>query len=183
MPLNQTSFSPLTSFSGSISAYTSDNLSALEIVSSSLPAYQNTGWEYEIMSVPFSTTSSTQQSITDLTLTLQNNRKYIVEAYLAASSTVSTNGIRVGVSASLSAETYYVIEVPTSATAIGYSYSNTNLAASSPGNSISNYHFTHIKGVIITTATGVPTWAPTISSELAASTVALGPSIIYYRQY
>lgn len=186
MPLNQNIFSPLTNYSGSISAYTSDNSTVLQIISSSLPVYQNTGWEYKIMTAPSSSLTTTQTPVTDLTLTLQNSRKYIVEAYLAGSTAASANGLRVGVSSSLSAETYYAIESPTSTTALGYAFNTINLAGSGPGNSVTDYYFITIKALVITTATGTATWAPTISSENqggGATEVRLGPSIIYYRQY
>ena len=186
MALNQSIFSPLTAYSGSISSYTSDNYNALQIISSSLPVYQNTGWEYKIMTVPSSSTGTVQVPVSDLTLTLQNSRKYIVEAYLAGSTAASANGLRVGISASLSAETHYVIENPTSTTAIGYSFSNTNSAGSGPGNNVNDYYLVYIKALIITRGTGVPTWTPTISSENAGggvTEVRLGPSVIYYRQY
>ena len=183
MPLNQTIFSPLTNYSGSISAFTSNNSTTLQIISSSLPVYQNTSWEYKIMTRPFTTTLTTQQSVSDLTLTLLNNRKYIVEAYLAGSTAATATGLRVGINASAAAETHYVIENPTSTTAIGYSFSTTNLAGSGPGNNINNYHLIYVRALVITRGTGLPTWTPTISSENDGTAVALGPSIIYYRQY
>ena len=183
MALNQTIFSPLTNYSGSISAYTSNNSTVLQIISSSLPVYQATGWEYRIMTNPFTTTLTAQQSVTDLRLTLQNSKKYIVEAYLGGASSATANGLRVGV-ITTAAETHYVIQNPTSTTAIGYSFSITNSAGSGPGASITNYFLVYIKGIIITTATGNPTWTPTISSEGAGGgSVALGPSVIYYRHY
>ena len=183
MALNQTIFSPLTNYSGSISAYTSDAATALGIISSSLPIYEATGWEYKIMTVPSSSLATTQTPVNDLALTLQNSRKYIIEAYLAGSSTATANGLRVGVNTT-AAETHYVIENPTSTTAIGYSFSNTNAAGSSAGASITDYYLVYIRALVITAAAGNPTWTPTISSEGAGGgTVALGPSIIYYRQY
>jgi hypothetical protein len=183
MSLNQTIFSPLTNYSGSISAYTSDKGTVLQIISSSLLAYQNTNWEYKIMTVPSSSVSTTQTEVPNLRLNLLNSRKYIVEGYLAGSTSATANGLRVGVNTT-AAETHYVIENPTSTTAIGYSFSVTNAAGSGPGNSITNYFLVYIKGIIITAAVGSPTWTPTISSEGAGGgSVALGPSIIYYRQY
>jgi len=183
MALNQQILSPLTNYSGSISAFTSDSTTVLGIISSSLPEYQSTGWEYKIMTVPSSSLATTQTPVNDLSLTLQNSKKYIVEAYLGGSSTATANGLRVGV-ITTAAETHYVIENPTTTTAIGYSFSNTNLAGSNPGANISNYFLVYIRGIIITRAAGSPTWTPTISSEGAGGgTVALGPSIIYYRHY
>jgi hypothetical protein len=186
MALNQTIFSPLTNYSGSISSFTSEDLGALQIISSSLPIYRATDWEYKVLNTSFSTVDTIQTPVSNLTLTLQNSKKYIVEAYLGGSTIRSANGLRVGVSASLSAETHYVIENPTTTTAIGYSFSTTNLAGSGPGSSLTNYYLVYIKALVITAATGVPTWTPTISSEAAgggATDVAIGPSIIYYRQY
>lgn len=185
MALNQTIFSPLTNYSGSISALTSDIGTVLQIISSSIPAYQSTGWDYEIMTVPSSSTATTQTAVRDLTLTLQNSRKYIVEGYLSGATAASANGLRVGINTT-AAETHYVIENPTTTTAIGYSFSTTNNAGSGPGANVTDYYLIYIKALIITFATGNPTWVPTISSENAgggATEVRLGPSIIYYRQY
>lgn len=182
MALNRSIFSPLTNYSGSISSYTSDNYNALQIVSSSLPIYQATDWEYKIMTVPSSSIVTTQTPVNDLTLTLQNSRKYIVEGYLSGATTATATGLRVGV-ITTAAETHYVIQNPTSTTAIGYSFSITNNAASGPGNGITNYFLVYIKGIIITPVAGSPTWTPTISSETADTAVAIGPSVIYYREY
>jgi len=185
MPLNQTIFSPLTNYSGSISAFTSDSSNVLQFISSSIQAYQNTGWEYKIMTNPSSSTGTAQTPVNNLTLTLENNRKYIIEAYLAGSTAATGNGLRVGVSTSAAVETHYVIEVPTSTTAVGYAFSITNAAGSGPGNNVNDYYFIYIKAIAITRATGAATWVPTISSEGAPANteVRLGPSIIYYRQY
>lgn len=185
MALNQSIFSPLTLYSGSISSLTSDNLNALQIISSSLPTYQNTGWQYKLMTVPFSTTLTAQQNVSDLLIELENDAKYIIEGYLSGATSATANGLRVGVS-SLALETHYVIQNPTSTTAIGYSFSTTNSAGSGPGNSISNYFLVYIKALVITRGpiAGDPVWIPTISSEGAGGgTVALGPSVIYYRRY
>ena len=43
-----------------------------------------------------------------------------------------------------------------------------------------------LKGTVVTNATGVPTITPSISSEGAgggATDVAIGPSVIFYRQF
>jgi hypothetical protein len=182
MALNQTIFSPLTNYSGSISAYTSNNSTVLQIISSSLPVYQATGWEYRIMTKPFTTTLTAEQSVTDLQLTLQNSKKYIVEAYLGGASSATATGLRIAI-LTANAETHYVIQNPTSTTALGYSFSTLNNAASAPGNSITNYFLVYIKGIIITATTGNPTWTPRIFSETGGTAVGLGPSVIYYRHY
>jgi hypothetical protein len=183
MPLNQNIFSPLTHYSGSISAFTSRDRNVLQIISSSLPAYQNTGWDYVIMTTPSSSITTAQTAVPDLRLTLENNRKYIIEGYLAGANQASATGLRVGITPSAAVETYYSIQSPTSTTAIGYSFNANNNAASGPGNGITNYYFIYIKAIAITRPTGVATWSPTISTETAGTAVALGPSIIYYRRY
>jgi len=138
------------------------------------------------MIYPTTSVSATQVIVNDLNLILQNNRKYVIEAYLQGSTSATANGLRVGVSSSAAVETYYAIEVPTTTTAVGYAFNTTNLAGSGPGNNIGDYYFIHIKALAITRPTGVATWAPTISSENAgggSTPVSMGPSIIYYRQY
>jgi len=186
MPLNQTIFSPLTNYSGSISAFTADDSSLLQIISSSLPVYQSSSWDYIIMTNPITTTSTTQVDVSDLRLTLENSKKYVVEGYLSAATIRSANGVRIGINPSAAVETYYAIEVPTSATAIGYAYNTTNLAGSGVGNSLTDYYLVYIKALIITKTTGAATWVPTYLSEGAAggaTDVAIGPSVIYYREY
>lgn len=185
MPLNQSIFSPLTNYSGSISAFTSNAYTVLQVISSSLPIYQATGWDYVIMTNPSSSIATGQTAVTDLTLNLDANTKYIVEGYLSGATAASANGLRVGVSVSAGVETHYVIENPTSTTAIGYAFSITNAAGSGPGNNVNDYYLIYIKALVITRG-GTPTWVPTISSENAgggATEVRLGPSIIYYRAY
>ena len=49
MALNQSIFSPLTNIEGSLSSFTSPSGSVLQIVSSSLPSYQATEWQYKIL--------------------------------------------------------------------------------------------------------------------------------------
>lgn len=189
MALNQTIFSPLTNYSGSVTAFTypgADNIgSALQIISSSLPAYQSTGWEYKMSIIPFVTTQTTQQNVTSLQLNLRSSRKYIINGYLFGSTIRSANGFRVGV-ATTNAEVHYAIEVPTTTTSITYGFSVTANAGSGPGSSLTNYYLVQLKGIVITTAAANPTFTPTISSEGAgggATDVAMGPSVIYYREY
>ena len=188
MALNQTIFSPLTNFSGSITAFTypggANVGNALQIISSSLPAYQATGWQYKTSIVPFKTTNTAQQNVTDLQLNLVSGRKYIINGYLFGSTIRAANGFRVGVALS-NVESHYAIEVPTTTTAITYGFSITANAGSGPGSSLTNYYLVQLKAIAI--ATGTPaTFTPTISSEGAgggATDVAIGPSVIYYREY
>jgi len=78
MALNQTIVSPLTSITGSISSFNSRLGNALQIISSSLPTYQATGWQYKILTDPFTTTSTGQVDATGLQLKLNNNKKNIL---------------------------------------------------------------------------------------------------------
>ena len=183
MALNQTIVSPLTNITGSLSSFTSPLGNALQIISSSLPSYQATGWQYKILTTPFFTTSNAQQVVPDLQLTLVNSKKYIINAYLLASSTLAANGIRFNVSTA-NAETYYAIEVPNTATLIAYGFNAPVNAASAASTGLNDYQLVQIRAIVITAASGVPTFAPAIYSENATTqTVAMGPSVIYYREY
>jgi len=183
MALNQTIVSPLTNITGSLSSFTSPLKSVLQIASSSLPSYQATGWQYKILTTPFGTTSNVQQSIGGLQLTLVNSKKYIINGYLLGSTSVTANGLRVGVSTA-NVETYYAIEVPSTTTAITYGFNANANATALASTELNDYSLVLIKAIAITAASGVPTFTPTISSENATvQTVQLGPSVIYYREY
>jgi len=182
MALNQSIFSPLTNITGSISSFTSPLGRVLQIASSSLPSYQTTGWQYKILTTPFTTTNNTQQVVPGLQLTLVNSKKYIINAYLLASSTLATNGIRLNVSTA-NAETYYAIESANSATGVQYGFNTSVNSASAASTNINDYQLVQIKAIVIASASGVPTFTPTIHSELSGTTVAMGPSVIYYREY
>jgi hypothetical protein len=182
MALNQTIFSPLTNIEGSLSSFTSPLGSVLQIVSSSLPAYQATGWQYKILAVPFGTSSNIAQSVGGLQLTLVNSKKYIINAYLLASSNLAANGIRFNV-LTTNAETYYAIEVPNTATLIAYGFNAPVNTASAVSTNTNDYQLVLIRAITITAASGVPTFTPTIYSENNGQSVIMGSSVIYYREY
>jgi len=183
MALNQTIFSPLTNIEGSLSSFTSPLGNVLQIVSSSLPLYQTTGWQYKIFTSTFSTTSNVAQSVIGLQLTLANSKKYIINGYLLGSTSVTANGLRVGV-ATANVETYYAIEVPQSATAVAYGFNQNANANALASTALNDYSLIQIRAIAITAPSGVPTFTPTISSENATvQTVTLGPSVLYYREY
>ena len=182
MALNQSIFSPLTNIEGSLSSFTSPSGSALQIISSSLPSYQATGWQYKVLTTPFTTTSNTQQVVPGLQLTLTNSKKYIINGYLLASTNVAANGIRINVSTA-NVETYYSNESPNSATGIQYGFNASINAASAASTNITDYQLVQIRAIAITQASGVPTFAPTIHSENLNQTASMGPSVLYYREY
>ena len=181
MALNQNIFSPLTNIQGSISSFTHPLGNTLQIISSSLPAYQSTGWQYKISTTTFTTTSTSSQNINDLQLTLANSKKYTINGYILGSS--ANVGYRLGV-ATGSAEAYYAIEVPTSTSGIAYGFNSTPLNANGwPSANLTNYYYVQIRAIVITAAAGVATFTPTLASAIALNTVAAGPSVIYYREY
>ena len=183
MALNQTIVSPLTNIEGSLSSFTSPSGSVLQIISSSLPAYQATGWQYKILPFPIQTVSNILQNATDLRLTLANSKKYIINGYLLGSSTLATNGLRIGV-ATANVETYYAIEVPNTPTAIIYGFNQSVNTLSVASTGLNDYQLVLIRAIAITAASGVPTFTLTFASENASSqAVNLGPSVIYYREY
>jgi hypothetical protein len=182
MALNQSIFSPLTNIEGSLSSFTSPSGSVLQIVSSSLPSYQATGWQYKILTTPFTTTSNVQQVVPGLQLTLVNSRKYIINAYLLASTNVAANGIRFNVTTA-NAETYYAIENANTITGIQYGFNAPVNSAAAASTGLNDYQYVQIRAIVITAASGVPTFSPNIYSENLNQTAQMGPSIIYYREY
>jgi hypothetical protein len=181
MALNQTIFSPLTNIEGSLSSFTSPSGSALQIVSSSLPSYQATGWQYKILTTLFGTTSTTQVNVTDLQLTLANSKKYIINGFLFGSSVDVTFGLRVNI-ATANTEAYYAIENPSTATSIVYGFNALANTGNSPSSALTNYCLIQLRAIAITAASGVATFTPTISSE-GGNGGGIGPSVIYYREY
>lgn len=189
MALGQIFESPLTLYSGSIISNTvpagSTQGNILFLPTGSLPPFQTSPWQFRIKTDPFSTTSSAQQTVGDLTVTLANSTKYIIIAYLGVSNTSSTSASRIGVAVANLADNHYSIEVPSSATAVVIGNAQTSSPTTFPVNSsATNYYFVKITALVITAAAGTPTWAPTISTLTATTTTAaMGPSIIYYRSY
>jgi hypothetical protein len=181
MALNQTIVSPLTNITGSLSSFTSPLGNALQIISSSLPTYQETGWQYKILTDPFTTTSTGQVDVTGLQLTLTNNKKYIINGYLFASANRTAIGIRMGITTN-NTETYYVIETPTSATLMGYAFNITSVAGSTPSTTITDYSLIQIKAIAIAASSGIATFTPNISSENGEN-VRIGLGVLYYREY
>jgi hypothetical protein len=183
MALNQTIVSPLTNITGSLSSFTSPSGNALKILSSYLPAYQATEWRYKILTTPFTTTLASLQSVTGLQLTLANSKKYIINGYLLASSIQSTNGIGFSISTT-NAQAYYYIENPASTTGMSYTFNGTTVGTGTPSTNINDYTLILIRAIVITTASGIPTFTPTLRSENNTLLVAIGPpSILYYTEY
>jgi hypothetical protein len=181
MALNQTIVSPLTNITGSLSSFNSRLGNILQIDSSSLPTYQATGWQYKILTDPFTTTSTGQVDVTNLQLTLTNSKKYIVNGYLFASSNRTAVGIRIGITIA-NTETYYVIETPVTITGIGYAFNVTNVAGSTPSTTITDYSLIEIRAIAIAAASGIATFTPNISSENGEN-VRIGLGVLYYREY
>lgn len=187
MALGQIIDNPLTLYSGSIMANTVPAGTAqgnvLFLPTGSLPAFQTSPWQFRIKTNPFGTTSTAQVTISDLTLTLANNTKYIIQGYLGCSQTTTANSFRVGVAVANLQDNYYSIEVPSSTTAVIIGNNQTSSPTTSPASNGSNYYFVKITALVITAAAGVPTFAPTISTSNAASTAAIGYGVMYYRAY
>lgn len=186
MALNQTIFSPLTNYQGTITSYTYPYGNTLQILSSSLPAYQATGWQQKILYFPFFVNVTTQTIVSDIQLDLATNTKYIVNGYLLGSSAAAANGLRVGITGSLNLRTHYSIEVPSTTTAITYGNNAIANAGSMGASNVNNYYLVQLKAILITSSSGAQFFAPTISSENAgggSTDVYLGPSIMYYRAF
>jgi hypothetical protein len=191
MGLNQRIISPLTIFSGSLSAHTFPTTlptgAPLLITGSVLPTFATSPWRTRYLNNSFTTTSTTQQDVTGLTIRLENSKTYLILGYLRASTIRSANGFRIGVTLANITMNVYNIEIPSSTTAVTLGLNQTCLAGSGGGNSLANYYFCPIRALVRTAALLTPSFTPNISSEGAAggaTDVTMGDgSVLYYREY
>lgn len=187
MALGQIIENALTLYSGSIISNTvpggDSQGNLLYLPTDSLPTFQASPWQFRIKTNPFSTVSTAQVTINDLTLTLANSTKYIIQGYLGLSQTNAANSFRVGVAVANLQDNYYSIEVPSGLTAVITGNNQTSSPATAPASNGNNYYFVKITALVITAPTGTPTFAPTISTSNAASTAAIGYGVMYYRSY
>jgi len=187
MALNQTIISPLTLISGSISAYTLPSGSiqgnAQRVTGSVLPVFNSSVWQSKILNFPFTTTSGTAVVVNDSTITLANSTKYIFNGYVTGASATNTIGFRIGIQLANATTNVYAIEIPSGTAATTFGIQQTPATANAPVSSATNYYVCVIKAIIFTAAAGSPTFALTLNAETAGTTVAVGPSVIYYRSY
>lgn len=187
MAIGQTIESPLSLYSGSITSNIVPNGTnqgnVLFLPTDSLPTFQTSPWQFVIKTNPFTTTNTAQVTISDLTLTLANSTKYIIHGYLGCALSSTTGGFRVGVAVANLIDNHYSIECPSSTTAVVIGNSQTSSPTTSPASSATNYYFVKITALVITAASGVPTFAPTISTSSNTFTAAIGSGVMYYRAY
>ena len=187
MALNPTIISPLTLISGSISAYTRPSESiqgnAQTIIASALPTFNAPVWQSKIINTPFTTTSGTAVTVPSSTITLANSTKYIFNGYVTGASATNTIGFRIGILLANATTNVYAIEIPSSTTATTFGIQVTPTTANAPVSSATNYFTCVIKAIVFTAAAGTPTFSLTLNAETAGTTVAVGPSVIYYRSY
>ena len=174
---------PLTLSSGSITAHTEPGLgNRLGINPSALPTLGGNTWIKLVKGTITSSTSATAAALTDLQITLANSKKYLVVCYLGVSSVQSTIGARISV-ISANATVHYTIESPTSTTAVSITHSAANNTINSPASSVTNYYLYKVWALVITDATGTPTFAPALATETAANEVRVKDSVLYYTEY
>lgn len=174
---------PLTLSSGSITAHTESGTgNLLKIRNTMYPTLGANIWKRLVKTTVTSSTSTTAAALTDLQITLVNSRKYLVVCYLGVSSVQSTIGARISVS-SANATVHYTIESPTSTTAVSITHSAANNTINSPASSVTNYYLYKVWALVITAATGTPTFAPALATETAANEVRVNDSLLYYVEY
>lgn len=185
MALNQIIQSPLVLYSGSIVAHTiPDNTDAtMVMLSSSLPPYSASIFNYRINQRVITNTTTTQISIPDLQVTLANSARYLVHAYITVSTSNNTSGNRIGFSATNTTTNIYTIETPDSTTSVVLGVNQTAAALNMPSSTVNNYYCAIIRAIVTTAPTGTPTIVPTFSTENAGNTAAIGPSYLYYIRY
>ena len=178
MALNQIIESPLVLYSGSIVGHTNPTGTAATMVmlSSSLPVYNRPFFQYRINQRTLFNTTTTQQAIPDLQVTLLSNTNYVINASILVSSNSAAAGVRIGFTATNVTSNVYNIETPISATSTILGINQTAAALASPSGTVSNFYYVMLKALVRTATTGTPTIVPTFSTEVAGNIATIGPS-------
>ena len=148
-----------------------------------LPIFNPPVWQSRIISVPFTTTSGTAVTVSGSTIPLANSTRYVFNGYVTGASATNTIGFRIGILLANATTNVYAIEIPSSTTATTFGIQTTPATANAPVSSATNYFMCVIKAIVFTAAAGSPTFSLQLSAETAGTTVAVGPSVIYYRSY
>jgi hypothetical protein len=193
MALNQTILTPLTLFSGSLSAHTAGSGSTqgqlMAIISSSIPAFQSAFWNYKIKTETTYNTSSTAVNISELTVNLTGSATtgyHIIIGYYGLGCSSVTNAPRLGNAQASTTDGSVVTELPDTLTSLIANWEGTTGPNSTtwPSANINNFYLgRHIFIGKPNTSTG--TFIPTLAVNATGSgiTASMGPSIIFWKKF
>jgi hypothetical protein len=193
MALNQTIQTPLTLFSGSLSAHTVGSGATqgqlMTIISSSLPTFQGAFWNYKIKTETTYTTSSTAVNISELTVNLTGSTTtgyHIIIGYYGLGCSSTTNSPRLGNSQASTSDGSIVTELPDTATSVTANWEGTTGPNTTtwPSNNVNNFYFA--RTIFIgkpNSSTG--TLTPTLALNATGSgvTASMGPSIVFWKKF
>lgn len=185
MGLNQTIAKALTLYTGSVVSHVvpDGTNTTMVMLSSSLPPYNASFFNYGINQKAVTNTTITQTPILDLQVTLANSTRYLINAYILVGSNLNTNGVQVGFSATNVTTNIYNIETPISTTSTQLGVNQTVATLNSPSSAASNLYCCIIRAMVVTAPTGVPVVGPTFASEIGGQVAVVGPSYLYCFQY
>jgi len=193
MALNQTIQTPLTLFSGSLSAHTVGSGATqgqlMTIISSSIPAYQSAFWNYKIKTDTTYNTSATAVNISELTVNLTGSATtgyHIIIGYYGLGCSSVTSAPRLGNVQTSTTDGSVVTEMPDTLTSLIANWEGTTGPNSTtwPSTNINNFYLAkHIFIGKPNTSTG--TFIPTLAVNVAATgvTASMGPSIIFWKKF
>lgn len=190
MGLNQDIRTPLTLFSGSLSAHTvaggANQGQLMTIISSSLPSFQAPFWNYKIKTETTYITSATQTQMPELRINLTDTTAYyLIIGYYGIGASSTTNPPRLGNVLNSVGDIDVVTELPDSLTNIVANWEGTTGPPTTtwPSSNINNFYLA--KHIMIgkptaNTATMVPSLA--VSSSGVGITASMGPSIVFWKK-
>jgi len=189
MGLNQTIQTPLTLFSGSISAHTvaagSTQGQLMTIISSSIPAYQAAFWNYKIKTETTYVTASAQTAVSELIVNMTSAGYYLIIGYYGIGCSSTTTGVRLGNLQTSLNDSSVVTEVPDTLTSVLDNWEGTTgpTATTFPSNNVNNFYLAkHLFIGRPNTATATFTPSIAVSTAAAGVTASMGPSVIFWKK-
>jgi hypothetical protein len=188
MAINQTIETPLTLFSGSLSAHTvaggATQGQLMTIISSSLPKYNPPFWNYKIKTETTYVTASAAVNINELVVNLTSTTQYfLIIGYYGIGCSSVTTGVRVGYNAASIRDGNITVEVPDTKTSYVVNWDGTTGAATTtfPSNDVNNFYLARHIIIGKPTATSA-TIRPTINVSAAGAgvTASIGPSVVFW---
>lgn len=192
MAINQNILTPLTLFSGSMTAYTVPagvtQGQLIGLLTSSVPSYNPAFWSYKIKTDTTYVTSATATNINELQVNLTGSATtgyHLILGFYGIGCSSTTTAPRLGNAQSSLNDGDTVTLSPTTLTAIigNWNGSATN-ATTNPSSDVNNFYLHRhifIGKPNSSTATFTPTLA--VSTAGAGITASMGPSVIFYRRF
>ena len=192
MAINQTILTPLTLFSGSMTAHTvpagATQGQLIGLLTSSIPSYNPAFWSYKIKTDTTYTTSATAININELQVTLTGTATsgyHLILGFYGIGCSSTTTAPRLGNVEASTNDGDVVTISPTSLTAVTANWNgSTTNHTTNPSSDVNNFYLHRhifIGKPNSSTATFTPTLA--VSTAGAGITASMGPSVIFYRRF